>query len=309
MADTRGADPVISVAGLTKRYGAAVAVDDVSFEVARAEIFGLLGRNGAGKTTTVECLQGLRKADGGRLRVLGLDPQAQSRELRGRIGCQLQESALPGRIKVWEALDWFASFSPSGGDWQALIGEWGLASKRSAHFSELSGGQRQRLFVALALVNDPEVVFLDEMTTGLDPAARHVAWDLIEAIRDRGTTVVLVTHSMDEAQRLCDRLAVMDAGRIVAMDTPRDLIARHTREVKVRFTAPQPDLPWLREVPGVVGVGHQNGQIEVTGCGPVAVDVAAALAAHGLRPTDLIVDRPSLEEVFLRITGRRLDEG
>ena len=309
MADARGADPVISVAGLTKHYGATRAVDGVSFEVGRAEIFGLLGRNGAGKTTTVECLQGLRKADGGQLRVLGLDPRTQSRELRGRIGCQLQESALPSRIKVWEALDWFASFSPARGDWNALIGEWGLAGKRSAHFSELSGGQRQRLFVALALVNDPEVVFLDEMTTGLDPAARHVAWDLIEAIRDRGTTVVLVTHAMDEAQRLCDRLAVMDAGRIVAMDTPRDLIARNTREVKVRFTAPQPDLPWLREVPGVVGVGHQNGRIEVTGWGPVAGDVAAALAAHGLRPADLIVDRPSLEEVFLRITGRRLDEG
>ncbi len=306
MAGTREAEPVISVAGLSKRYGTTVAVDDVSFEVSRAEIFGLLGRNGAGKTTTVECLQGLRKADAGRLRVLGLDPQTQSRELRGRIGCQLQESALPGRIKVWEALDWFASFSPGGGDWQALIAEWGLAGKRSAHFSELSGGQRQRLFVALALVNDPEVVFLDEMTTGLDPAARHVAWDLIEAIRKRGTTVVLVTHSMDEAQHLCDRLAVIDGGRVVATDTPHDLITRHTREVTVRFTAP-PDLPWLQEVPGVTGVGHHDGQVEVSGCGPVAVDVAAALAAHGLRPADLMVDRPSLEEVFLRITGRRLD--
>ena len=309
MVDARAAGPVISVAASTKRYGDTAAVDGVSFEVGRAEIFGLLGRNGAGKTTTVECLQGLRKADGGQIQVLGLDPRTQSRELRGRIGCQLQESALPSRIKVWEALDWFASFTPRGGDWQALIVEWGLAGKRSAHFSELSGGQRQRLFVALALVNDPEIVFLDEMTTGLDPAARHVAWDLIEAIRDRGTTVVLVTHAMDEAQRLCDRLAVMDAGRIVAMDTPRDLIAGHTREVKVRFTASPADLPWLREVPGVVGVGRRDGQVEVTGCGPVAVNVAAALVAHGLRPDDLLVDRPSLEEVFLRITGQRLDEG
>jgi ABC-2 type transport system ATP-binding protein len=308
VAGRSGAEPVISVAGLSKRYGGTVAVDGVSFEVGRAEIFGLLGRNGAGKTTTIECVQGLRRADAGRLRVLGLDPTTQSRELRSRIGCQLQESALPARIKVWEALDWFASFTPGGSGWQALISEWGLAGKRSAHFSELSGGQRQRLFVALALVNDPEIVFLDEMTTGLDPAARHVAWDLIEAIRERGTTVVLVTHAMDEAERLCDRIAVVDAGRVVAMDTPRDLIARHTREVKVRFTAAA-DLPWLREVPGVVGVGHRDGQVEVTGCGPVAVDVAAALAAHGLRPPDLGVDRPSLEDVFLRITGRRLDEG
>jgi ABC-2 type transport system ATP-binding protein len=307
--DVQRAGPVISVAGLIKRYGATPAVDGVSFEVGHAEIFGLLGRNGAGKTTTVECLQGLRQADGGRLRVLGLDPRTQSRELRARIGCQLQESALPGRIKVWEALEWFASFSPGGGDWNTLIGEWGLADKRSAHFSELSGGQRQRLFVALALVNDPEVVFLDEMTTGLDPAARHVAWDLIEAIRGRGTTVVLVTHAMDEAERLCDRLAVMDAGRIVALDTPRDLIARHTREVSVRFSAPHAEMPWLRQVPGVVGIGHRDGQVVVTGCGPVAVDVAAALAAHGIRPADLRVDQPSLEDVFLRITGRRLDEG
>ncbi len=309
MPEVRGPGPVISVTGLIKRYGSTRAVDGVTFEVAHAEIFGLHGRNGAGKTTTVECLQGLRQADGGRLRVLGLDPRTQVRELRTRIGCQLQESALPARIKVWEALEWFASFSPGGGDWNALIGEWGLADKRTAHFSELSGGQRQRLFVALALVNDPEVVFLDEMTTGLDPAARRVAWDLIEAIRARGTTVVLVTHAMDEAERLCDRLAVMDAGKIVALGTPRGLIARHTREVSVRFSAPNTEMAWLRRVPGVVDVGRRGSQVVVTGCGPVAVDVAAALSAHGIRPADLRVDQPSLEDVFLRITGRRLDEG
>jgi ABC-2 type transport system ATP-binding protein len=297
------------VTGLTKRYGATVAVDGVSFEVGRAEIFGVLGRNGAGKTTTVECLQGLRHPDSGQIRVLGLDPRTQPAALRPRIGCQLQESALPARIKVWEALEWFASFCPDRGDWNALIDEWGLAGKRNAHFSDLSGGQRQRLFVALALVNDPEVVFLDEMTTGLDPAARHVAWNLIEAIRDRGTTVVLVTHAMDEAERLCDRLAVMDAGKMVELGTPRDLIARHTREITVRFTAAQQDVSWLREVPTVAAMAHQDGQVEVTGRGPVAVDVAAALAAHGIRPADLWVDRPSLEDVFLRITGRRLDEG
>jgi ABC-2 type transport system ATP-binding protein len=193
---------------LTKRYGSVAAVSDVSFQVARAEIFGLLGRNGAGKTTTVECLQGLRRADAGDLRVLGLDPRTQARELRRRVGCQLQESALPARIKVWEALEWFASFSGQGGDWEELIKQWGLAGKRNAHFSELSGGQRQRLFIALALVNDPQVVFLDEMTTGLDPVARHVAWGLIEAVRARGTTVVLVTHAMEEAERLCDRLGL-----------------------------------------------------------------------------------------------------
>ena len=300
---------VISVAGLTKRYGRAAAVDDVSFEVTRGEIFGLLGRNGAGKTTTVECLQGLRRADAGRLRVLGLDPQARPRELRRLVGCQLQESALPARIKVWEALAWFASFSPGGGDWQELLGQWGLAGKRNAHFSELSGGQRQRLFVALALVNDPKVVFLDEMTTGLDPAARRVAWDLIEEVRARGTTVVLVTHAMAEAQQLCDRVAVMDGGRIVALGTPQGLIAGHTRELTVRFSVPRCDVSWLGSLPTVTAVHTRDGQAEVTGTGPVLVDVAAALAAHGLRPADLRADWPSLEEVFLRITGHRLGEG
>jgi len=301
-------DPVITVEHLSKRYGSTTAVADVSFEVRPGEIFGMLGRNGAGKTTTVECLQGLRSADGGRLRVLGLDPATQARELRRRIGCQLQESALPHRIKVWEALQWFASFTPNPADWHRLMDEWGLAEKEDAHFSDLSGGQRQRLFIALALVNDPEVVFLDEMTTGLDPAARRVAWDLIEAIRSRGTTVVLVTHFMDEAEHLCDRLAVMDEGRIVALDTPQGLIASNTREVTVRFSAPPRDLSWLEGIPDVSGVERTNGSVAVRGEGPVLVDVAAALVAHGLRPADLRVDQPSLEDVFLRLTGSRLEE-
>ena len=211
---------VIEAAGLMKRYGSHVAVKDVSFEVEQGEIFGLLGPNGAGKTTAVECLQGLRRADGGRLRVLGLDPLQQPGELRRRIGSQLQESALPDRIKVWEALDLFASVAPGGPDWSTVMRQWGLEDKRTTSFAGLSGGQRQRLFVALALVNDPELVFLDELTQGLDPAARRVAWDLIMAIRERGATVVLVTHYMDEAERLCDRLAVIDDGRVVALDTP-----------------------------------------------------------------------------------------
>lgn len=302
-------EPVISVSGLTKRYGSVLAVRDVSFQVARAEIFGLLGRNGAGKTTTVECLQGLRHSDAGDLRVLGLDPRTQAPALRRRVGCQLQESALPARIKVWEALEWFASFSGQGGDWERLIGQWGLAGKRNAHFCELSGGQRQRLFIALALVNEPQIVFLDEMTTGLDPAARHVAWGLIESVRARGTTVVLVTHAMEEAERLCDRVAVMEAGRIVALDTPSGLIAKHTRDVTVRFDAGDRDVSWLSAVPTVTSVRQRGGQAIVTGYGPVLVDVAAALAGHGLRPADLRVNQPSLEEVFLEITGHALEEG
>ncbi len=309
MAAADAGEPVISVSGLTKRYGSVAAVRDVSFQVARAEIFGLLGRNGAGKTTTVECLQGLRQADAGELRILGLDPRTQAPELRRHVGSQLHESALPGRIKVWEALEWFASFSAPGGDWENLIGQWGLTGKRDAHFSELSGGQRQRLFIALALVNDPQIVFLDEMTTGLDPAARHVAWGLIEAVRARGTTVVLVTHAMEEAERLCDRVAIMEAGRIVTVGTPSALIAKHTREVTVRFDAGGQDYSWLSAIPTVTAVSERGGQAAVTGSGPVLVDVAAALAGRGLRPADLRVNQPSLEEVFLEITGHGLDDG
>jgi ABC-2 type transport system ATP-binding protein len=299
--------PVISVDGLSKRYGATAAVAGVSFGVERGEIFGILGRNGAGKTTTVECLQGLRRADAGRLRVLGLDPLTDARRLRGRIGCQLQESALPQRLKVWEALRWFSALVGGTGDWRRLLDEWGLSEKRNSHFAHLSGGQRQRLFVALALVNSPQLVFLDEMTTGLDPVARRAAWKLIEAIRDRGTTVVLVTHFMDEAERLCDRVAVMDAGRIVALDRPRELIAR-AGEVTIRFSTPGVDVGWLEQVPQVTRVVRRRDAVEVSGGGSVLLEVAAGLVARGIRPPDLDVRRPTLEDVFLASTGHRLEE-
>jgi ABC-2 type transport system ATP-binding protein len=303
-----GTDTVIGVERLSRRYGSTVAVDDVSFEVHRGEIFGLLGRNGAGKTTTVECLEGLRRADGGRLRVLGLDPATQAGLLRRRIGCQLQESALPHNIKVWEALQWFASFTPRGVDWPELIEQWGLAAKRTAQFGQLSGGQRQRLFIALALVNDPEVVFLDEMTTGLDPAARHVAWDLIRRVRDGGTTVVLVTHFMDEAEQLCDRIAIVDRGRLVDLDTPHALVARHTDHTTLRFATGTPDVSWLHALPQVHTVTRAGQLVTVTGTGSVLVDVAAALVSHGLHPTDVRVEQPSLEDVFLQLTGHGLEE-
>jgi ABC-2 type transport system ATP-binding protein len=297
-------DEVVSVAGLQKRYGSVVAVADVSFEVAEGEIFGLLGPNGAGKTTTMECLQGLRRPDAGRLRVLGLDPHAQAGRLRGRVGGQLQESALPDRMKVWEAVDLFASLSPRAVDPYALLAEWGLAEKRTAAFAALSGGQRQRLFVALALVNRPEVVFLDEMTTGLDPAARRASWSLIEAVRDRGTTVVLVSHFMDEAERLCDRLAIINDHRVVALDTPQGLIARYAPEVQVMFGTDEADLSWLASVPFVASVDVRGATATVTGCGPVLAHVGAALVARGLEPVDLRVRRPTLEDVFMRIVGR-----
>jgi ABC-2 type transport system ATP-binding protein len=294
---------VIEVEELTKRYGDATAVDHVSFEVAEGEVFGVLGPNGAGKSTTVECLQGLRRADGGRLRVLGLDPQHQTSELRLRIGSQLQESALPDRIRVWEALDLFASASPEGAEWGHLLDQWGLAERRRASFASLSGGQRQRLFVALALVNDPEVVFLDEMTQGLDPAARRVAWGLIRAIRERGATVVLVTHYMDEAEQLCDRLAVVDRGRVVALDTPQGLITRYGGAVRVRFTTAEPDVSWLERVDHVQRVANHGGRVTIEGDGPVLALVAAALVSRGIVPADLRLEQPRLEDVFLSITG------
>jgi ABC-2 type transport system ATP-binding protein len=293
---------VIEVDNLRKRYGSRVAVEDVSFQVRQGEIFGLLGRNGAGKTTTVECLQGLRRADGGRVRVLGLDPQRHTQQLRRRIGCQLQEAALPDRLKVWEALDLFASLAPGGPDWRVLMDQWGLTDRRAASFAGLSGGQRQRLFVALALVNDPEVVFLDELTQGLDPAARRVAWGLIRAIRDRGATVVLVTHYMDEAEQLCDRIAVVDGGRVVATDTPQGLIARFGGPVRISFTADGHDVQFLKDVTHVQAVRRRGERIEAEGTGPVLALVAAELVSRGLVPGDLRVEQPTLEEVFLRLT-------
>jgi ABC-2 type transport system ATP-binding protein len=298
-------EAVIEVNNLRKRYGSHVAVEDVSFQVRRGEIFGLLGRNGAGKTTTVECLQGLRRADGGRVRVLGLDPQRHTQQLRRRIGCQLQEAALPDRLRVWEALDLFASLASAGTDWRILMDQWGLANKRTASFASLSGGQRQRLFVALALVNDPEVVFLDELTQGLDPAARRVAWGLIRAIRERGATVVLVTHYMDEAEQLCDRIAVVEGGRVVAADTPQGLIARFGGPIKITFTPDGHDVRFLEDVAHVKTVRRRGERVEAEGTGPVLALVAAELVSRGLVPPDLRVEQATLEDVFLRLTDDR----
>jgi len=301
-------DVVIAVERLAKRYHDVVAVQEATFEVVRGEIFGILGPNGAGKTTTVECLQGLRHADGGNVRVLGLDPQRHAAQLRPRIGCQLQQSSLPDHMRVWEALDLFSSFVPGHSDWRLLLEQWGLADKAKASFHSLSGGQRQRLFVALALVNHPEVVFLDEMTTGLDPAARRLAWDLIREIRERGTTVVLVTHFMEEAERLCDRIAIMDGGRIVASDTPRGLVETYAGGVRVTFTTDEPDVSWLYDVPCVDELVHEGACVLVRGTGPVLALVAAELVDHGIAPSDLRLEQPALEDVFLALTGHEMRE-
>jgi ABC-2 type transport system ATP-binding protein len=215
---------IIEVEGLRKVYGRTVAVDGVSFTVSQGEIFGLVGPNGAGKTSIVETLAGLRRPDAGTVRVLGRDPGRERRALAQRIGIQLQEAALPDRLRVWEALDLYASFYRDTADWHDLLAEWGLEDKRDTAFADLSGGLKQRLLVALAFVGSPELVFLDELTTGLDPRARRTTWDIVRDIRAKGVTVVLVTHFMDEAEQLCDRVAVVDRGRIVALDRPAALV-------------------------------------------------------------------------------------
>jgi ABC-2 type transport system ATP-binding protein len=301
-------NPAITASGLRKSFGEKVVLDGVDLSVAEGTVFCLLGPNGAGKTTTVECLQGLRRADGGEVRVLGLNPWTQTANLRRRIGSQLQESALPDRIKVWEALDLFATATSSRAARERLLEQWGLADKRNTSFANLSGGQRQRLFVALALVNEPEVVLLDEMTTGLDPAARRTAWELIEQIRERGTTVVLVSHFMDEVERLCQRVAVVNRGRIVALDEPAKLVARYAGLVWVSFRWESTSAPQLESVPHVRSVQRHGSLFEVEGEGPVLQHVAAALLAQGIELDDLHVRRPSLEEVFLKIVGTPEEE-
>lgn len=293
----------VVVRNLRRTYGEVVAVDDVSFHVDEGEIFGIIGPNGSGKTTTVECLQGLRSRSGGEVEVLGLDPGSHGTQVRQLIGSQLQESNLPDRIKVWEALDLFASRSRSAVDWRELAERWGLTGKLNAVFASLSGGQQQRLFVALALVNAPRLVFLDEMTTGLDPSARRLAWELIAAVREHGATVVLVTHFMDEAEALCDRIAVFHRGRVAALDTPGGLVAAHGGDSRVIFSTGEGDLSWLGSVPCVDGVARRGRRIEVSGHGAVLVHTAAALGARGIYPADLHFERPTLEDAFLNLVG------
>jgi ABC-2 type transport system ATP-binding protein len=290
----------ISVKRLRKTYGDIVAVDEVTFDVERGEIFGIIGPNGSGKTTSVECLQGLREADAGDVAVLGLDPRTQGEALRRRIGSQLQESALPDRIKVWEALDLFVTASATSRPWQEVAEEWSIYHRRNSVFANLSGGERQRLFIALALITNPELVFLDEMTTGLDPAARRVAWSLIKSVRERGTTVVLVTHFMDEVEHLCDRVAVFRDGRVLTVDSPSGLVQQHGNERTVHFSTSDGDLSWLSGVTGVDAYERQGDAVTVRGRDAVLAHVAAALVARGQAPADLRVQMPTLEDVYMQ---------
>lgn len=305
--------PVIEVEHLRKAYGSNVAVEDVSLHVQPGEIFGVLGRNGAGKTTTVEIVGGLRDADAGQVRVLGLDPRRDARRLHERVGLQLQESELPPRITVREALDLYASFYEDPADPAGLVTDLGLAEKAGTRYQNLSGGQKQRLSVALALVGNPEVAILDELTTGLDPLARRETWGVVEAVRQRGVTIVLVTHLMEEAERLCDRIALIDAGRVVATGTPAELAARATAEQVLRFR-PSAPLPaaLLDRTPTVTHVAGldatPDGTVEVRGTDNVVQDVLVALHQHGIRPLDLHLEQTSLEDAFLALTGRASDD-
>ena len=298
----------VSVNDLRKSYGSVRAVDGVAFDVQEGEIFGMVGPNGAGKTTTIECIEGLRRPDGGSVQALGLDPQREGYELRERIGVQLQEAALPRRLKVWEAMDLFAAFYQRSVDWRPLVERLGLSEKRNAPVAKLSGGQKQRLFIALALVNDPDLVFLDELTTGLDPQARRTMWDLVRDIRERGKTVFLTTHFMEEAERLCNRVAIMDHGKIVALDTPENLIDSLGAGNRVVFSVSRGfDEELLRPVPGVSGVERVGERVVVSGQGDGLVGVVVnALEAAGVRFRDLRTEQPTLEDVFLALTGREM---
>ena len=296
---------VVEAAGLFKTYGTTRAVDDVSFEVYDGEIFGLIGPNGAGKTTTMECIEGLRSPDAGRIAVLGLDPFRDAVALQTRIGVQLQEAQLQKRIRVREAVSLWSSLYPRPVDGFRLLEQLGIGGKEDAWFMTLSGGQKQRLFIALALINDPEVVFLDELTTGLDPQARRAIWELVRGIRERGKTVLLTTHLMEEAERLCDRVAIIDHGRIVDIDAPAGLVRRHCPERTVVIeSADDGAVDALRRVPGVDSAVRDGSNVVLRARSvDVMTGVIEALAEHRIAVTDFQTFVPTLEDVFLELTG------
>ncbi|MGO9658131.1 MAG: ABC transporter ATP-binding protein [Acidimicrobiales bacterium] len=295
---------VVVVRGLRKSYGSRAVVDGVDLDVHAGEIVGLVGANGAGKTTTVECVQGLRRPDGGTLRVLSLDPVAQPERVRALVGSQLQSSALPDRLRVGEAVRLFG-----GRDGNELLEQFGLAERRRSAFASLSGGERQRLFLVLALVNGPRLVILDELTQGLDPAARRNVWAAVDQLRADGTAVLLVTHELDEAERLCDRVVAMRAGRVLDSGPPRDLVARHGGAVRICFTLPAgmasrlgPDQ--FEALPGVEDVSYQGGALTVRGGRAAIAHVGAALEQAGWVPPDLSVQMPSLEDALVDLLER-----
>jgi ABC-2 type transport system ATP-binding protein len=303
-------DRVIEVHGLVKQYPGVRAVDGISFDIQRGEIFGMLGPNGAGKTTTIECVEGLRTPDAGSLRVLGLDPRLDGFALRERIGIQFQSAALPDHIKVWETLDLFASFYHKSVDWRGLLAKMELDEKRNAPVNKLSGGQKQRVFIALALLNDPEIVFLDELTMGLDPQSRRAMWDLVWHIQSLGKTVFLTTHFMEEAERLCDRVAIIDHGKMVALDSPQALVDGLGDESRVVFESVQAvDHDLFTALPGVTRVEKIGERILVYGHKEGLIGkVVNALEGAGVAFNSIHAEQPTLEDVFLKLTGNEIRE-
>jgi ABC-2 type transport system ATP-binding protein len=303
---------VVKVEGLRKSYKSTIAVDDVSFEVQESEIFGMVGPNGAGKTTTIECLEGLRKPDRGLVNVLGVDPQQDGHFLHTHTGMQLQQSNLPERIKVWEALDLYSSFYPKAANWEELLTQLGLEEKRNAPFAKLSGGQKQRLFIALALLPDPQLIFLDELTTGLDPQARHTIWNLVREVRSKGKTILLTTHYMEEAERLCDRVAILDHGCIVAMDSPAELVRQFGGEERITFNVDQPlEQEFISSMQPIGQLTIQGEMVSIqggTGQASFVYDVVALLAKHNISFRGLRTEQPTLEDVFLKLTGREMKD-
>ena len=301
--------PVVKVSGFRKTYDSFVAVDDISFEVFDGEIFGLIGPNGAGKTTTLECVDGLRTRDRGSITVLGLDPFRDIYKLQDRIGVQLQEAQLQKRIKVKEAVHlWSSLYRKPPADGDRLLEQLGLAEKRNSRFMTLSGGQKQRLFIVLALINDPELVFLDELTTGLDPQSRHAIWELVRGIRARGKTVFLTTHLMEEAERLCDRVAIIEHGKIIDIDTPENLVHRYCPERTVVLTAEDPRAEsCFRGIARVEEVVRKEARFTIRGSGDdLVTEVIRCLSENQIRVTDFRTVLPTLEDVFLRVTGRSI---
>ncbi|MGW9422084.1 ABC transporter ATP-binding protein [Streptomyces koyangensis] len=296
--------PIIEVSGVRKAYGGRTVVDGISFTVEEGEIFGVLGPNGAGKTTTVECVEGLRHPDAGLVKVAGLDPVRDRDGVTRVLGAQLQESELQPKITVQEALQLYAACYPDPADWRALAERLGLTEKLSTRFAKLSGGQKQRLFIALALIGNPRVVVLDELTTGLDPRARRETWALIEEVRDSGVTVLLVTHFMEEAQRLCDRIAVIDKGRVAALDTPAGLVSRAAGAVVTTFT-PSAPLPAadLAALPQLASHEERDGNVTLTGTDETVTALLALLARTGTTPHRLRVVEATLDDAFLDLTG------
>ena len=303
------ANPILQVENLVKRYGDLEAVRGVSFSVEEGEVFGLLGPNGAGKTSTIEVLEGLRVADGGRVSVCGFDPVRNPTELKREIGAALQFTSLPDKLKVTEALRLFSSFYNRGRQPEELLKRFGLEEKRNAFYSQLSGGQKQRLALAMALVNDPKVLFLDEPTAGLDPQVRREIYDIVEELKHEKKTIVLTTHYIEEAERLCDRVAIIDHGKVIAQGTPRELKQRsaNTSRVEVRLAKPASNGA-LKSLDGVVDARELGGAyvLHCQRTAPAIVALVKHLETEGNELVSLEIATPSLEDVFIELTGRRL---